>query len=154
MSYVNYEDFEALHLSDPMATTRSMAAERKTRVTSVRPVSRRNPIGPLEYIVDIPENAGDNENTRGVDVAVAGLDVQRIDLTGIRESENGNYTLDFKQHITVSVNQRRQGATQRQSCDCGNWSRRLPHPCMVNTQTFHRSNFPDILHLAYVSCTG
>jgi hypothetical protein len=133
MSYINYEDFEALHLSGPMATTRSMAAERKTRVTSVRPVNRQNPIGSLDYSVDIPENPGDDENVRGVDVAVAGLDAQRIDLTGIRETENGNYTLEFKQHITLSINQRRHGTTARQTCDCGNWSRRLPHPCMVST---------------------
>jgi hypothetical protein len=125
------EDFESLQLTDTMATTRSMTAGGIARIPSVRPLH-----GPessrLIYEVAIPD-----ENPRGEDVAFMGLNHERMDLTGIRRTVDGRHIqMDYKLHLTVSVRRRTRSSKERLSCNCGNWSERLPYPCMVCTPLF------------------
>jgi hypothetical protein len=135
------EDFEGLQLTDPMATTRSMTAGGIARIPSIRPT--HDPNGRrLVYEAAVPESSlRDDENVRGEDVAISGLNHERMDLTGIRTTDNGRLIhMDYKLHLTVSSKQRRQFGTERLSCNCGNWSERLPHPCAVSVYSLHISS--------------
>ena len=112
----NPEDFDRLHLTDPMALTRARgrAETRYSIINSIRPTGED-----MEYKLDI------QEDDRGEQVAWKAMSrPTHIDLNGIL-LEGRKLTVALREQVTVTIKQLRNGGVECK-CSCSDWDEHSP----------------------------